>query len=397
MLCTMNLHRTLLASVLGLALWVPASFAQIAEQPTAPEPDDNRNLLFGGDPELKFDSIEYDFGRILDDKEVEGEFRFKNAGKAPLKIADVRASCGCTVPEMSKKEYAAGEPGVVKFKFNPHGKQGQQAKSITVTSNDPKSPSLVLTLKANITAIVMVDPPQLFMGQVEKRTEIHKTTVIYGRKEDFKVLEATNTGPDVLKIVVGEPKRQKFNGEDVTAVEIAVDLKPDAVVGRHQCNIGVKTNESARAFVTVPVMVEVMGDLNTNPARLALGVIEIDKPYQGETKIARKDGKPFKITETKAVSDAGGELGMKIDAVPSPDGNGYTIKLSGATGDKPARFSGKLVIGTDVVGEERVEVPYYLTVRAKPGTTPPAGPARPRSESAPNLPQSPTVAPANPK
>ena len=81
------------------------------------------------------DGMDKDFGKIVEGKNLEVSFRFKNVGDKPLVISNVSASCGCTVPETPKKPYQPGETGVIKASFNSAGKSGAQAKQVNVFAN----------------------------------------------------------------------------------------------------------------------------------------------------------------------------------------------------------------------------------------------------------------------
>jgi len=81
------------------------------------------------------DGMDKDFGKIVEGKNLEVSFRFKNVGDKPLVISNVSASCGCTVPETPKKPYAPGETGVIKASFNSTGKVGSQSKQVNVFAN----------------------------------------------------------------------------------------------------------------------------------------------------------------------------------------------------------------------------------------------------------------------
>ena len=76
-----------------------------------------------------------DFGKIKDGEILNVSFRFKNTGSKPLVISDVKAGCGCTIPETPKKPYAPGETGEIKATFNSAGKVGSNSKPIYVTAN----------------------------------------------------------------------------------------------------------------------------------------------------------------------------------------------------------------------------------------------------------------------
>ncbi len=109
--------------------------------------------------EMTFESeTEYEYGKIVHQGNGIHEFSFKNTGKGPLIVTNVKSSCGCTVPTYPTKPIKEGETGIIKVKYNT-SRIGVFTKSITVHSNAVNSP-LKLIIK----------------GEVEKPTE--KTTSI---------------------------------------------------------------------------------------------------------------------------------------------------------------------------------------------------------------------------
>ena len=84
---------------------------------------------------LEFEQTRIDFKPADDARSVDVEFRFKNTGKDPVKVAEVVTSCGCTVPKLDKKDYAPGETGILKVHFEIGGRQGLQSKGITVRTD----------------------------------------------------------------------------------------------------------------------------------------------------------------------------------------------------------------------------------------------------------------------
>lgn len=82
------------------------------------------------------DSTFIDLGKIKEGQVVEVSFRFKNTGSKNLVIANVSASCGCTVPEKPEKPYTPGEEGVIKAKFDSRGRpKGEARKTVYVDAN----------------------------------------------------------------------------------------------------------------------------------------------------------------------------------------------------------------------------------------------------------------------
>lgn len=87
--------------------------------------------------EIKFDKTVINFGKFSEaSPKVSGVFTFTNTGDAPLIINQAVASCGCTVPEYTKKPIQPGQKGEIKVTYNGTGKfPGPFKKSITVRTN----------------------------------------------------------------------------------------------------------------------------------------------------------------------------------------------------------------------------------------------------------------------
>lgn len=89
-----------------------------------------------------------DFGSINMGETTKVIFRFKNTGNHPLILADVKAGCGCTVPDYTKGAIAPGAQGEVMGAFDSKkAHEGIVRKSIFVTTNthDKTNHTLIFT------------------------------------------------------------------------------------------------------------------------------------------------------------------------------------------------------------------------------------------------------------
>jgi hypothetical protein len=78
----------------------------------------------------------FDFGNISEfGGSVRHEFKFINKGIAPVRIIDVKTSCGCTSTNWTVNEVNPGDTGSVFAVFEPEGRQGAFEKNISVMSN----------------------------------------------------------------------------------------------------------------------------------------------------------------------------------------------------------------------------------------------------------------------
>lgn len=102
-------------------------------------------------PAANFTETSHDFGEMKQGDKKEHTFTLTNSGKSDLHIRRVRSSCGCTAVAPSTKVIAAGQSAPIKVTFDSRGKRGRQSKSITVITNDPKTPTSTLRISSNVT------------------------------------------------------------------------------------------------------------------------------------------------------------------------------------------------------------------------------------------------------
>ena len=100
-------------------------------------------------PEIEFEKIVHDYGDVPYNGNGECEFRFTNTGDTPLVIQKPKSSCGCTVPSWPDKPILPGESDVIKVNYRT-SRCGSFNKTVTVTSNAIKNPSVVLRIKGRV-------------------------------------------------------------------------------------------------------------------------------------------------------------------------------------------------------------------------------------------------------
>jgi hypothetical protein len=89
-----------------------------------------------GKPVINFPEKEFHFGTLKTTAGVVShDFVFSNTGKIPLIINEVKASCGCTVPEWPREPVLPGKKGIIKVTFDPEKQSGSFTKTIQVSSN----------------------------------------------------------------------------------------------------------------------------------------------------------------------------------------------------------------------------------------------------------------------
>ena len=130
----------------GAADSTAATAATGAEGATTAEPVSTMPLT-----SAEFLEESFNFGEVAEGDKVVHTFKFKNTGSNPLRVNNVKASCGCTSPDWSKEDVAAGAEGFVTVEFDSKGKRGTQKKSVTVTFENTDPKNKILSFNCEVT------------------------------------------------------------------------------------------------------------------------------------------------------------------------------------------------------------------------------------------------------
>ena len=156
-----------------------------ANQPEAVVPSKARIL---------FDSNAHDFGKIPPDVVNECKFNFKNVGEDILKIDRLQGTCKCTVPDLSKKDYAPGESGVITVQFHSPKFNGPTSQHVFVFSNDAQTPKAELEIKAFVELAVQPSPENTTLSLVDPNAGADPITIMSNDGERFAVTNIESTG-----------------------------------------------------------------------------------------------------------------------------------------------------------------------------------------------------------
>ncbi|MBS1537889.1 MAG: DUF1573 domain-containing protein [Bacteroidetes bacterium] len=149
----------------------------------------------------------HDWGKVkAKDSPLKTVVKIKNIGDQVLNITDVHPGCGCTkTADLDKKELQPGEIASTEISLNLGASSGPITKSVSITSNDPTSPSKVLMLKADITRDINITPSPYFafsgltIGMPATAT-VHLQN---NSQEDVTIGEITTTNGLILNIAKG--------------------------------------------------------------------------------------------------------------------------------------------------------------------------------------------------
>ena len=316
-----------------------------AVEPGAPEP----KATTGKQPKIVFEEKEYDFGKPMGVDKVEHVYKFRNDGKADLKVDKVNTTCGCTAALLSSNVIPPGGKGEVTATFTVGSRQGQQTKHIYVLSNDPNTPRETLTLKGFITPPVNVEPASIFL-QPKDTVSMKAVKISQTMNEELKLGEVTSR----LNLVNTQIKEQPpENGKKCYSLEIS--LKPDIDAGKYFENVTVATNCAAKPKIDIPVRITVRGDIEASPNRINLGSISTGQEVSRPITVSNTKGQSFKVERIEVENK---DFTVRPESSTASAAS-HTFTLTG----KPSAQSGgvrtKIVFYLDHPKQKKVEVTAY--------------------------------------
>ena len=134
---------------------------------------------------LTFEKTEIKHTATHDETETAADFKFKVTGGKPIKILDIQTYCSCLKAKTKdgRMEFKDGEEGIIETAFLLGTFDGEVAKQVVVTTDDPAQREITLTAKVTIPPIFKVEPESLVwtMGD-DPKSKTMKFTVL-GDKE----------------------------------------------------------------------------------------------------------------------------------------------------------------------------------------------------------------------
>jgi len=135
-------------------------------------------------PRIEVDNATFQFGRVTEGRNssVKSKFTLKNTGTSPLRISNVRVSCGCTVLSY-ENIIAPGAASVIEPVVNIAGfRAGFINKTVTIISNAANNPSLTLFIQADIVPAI-----EIFETYLTFERNTAKTLSLASAKKDLTI------------------------------------------------------------------------------------------------------------------------------------------------------------------------------------------------------------------
>lgn len=260
---------------------------------------------------IVFEQPIHDFGPVAPGSSNTCEFKFKNKGTGTLKIEKISKTCGCTVFELEKMEYAPGEEGTLKVKFNADKGVGVRTRHLYIFSNDRDNPRAELTIKAAIVKKVTYEPDRLSFAIKGEKSNVAELTILSTDDKPFAITSFNSTADAVIAEFDATKNASKF------VLQTKIDTK----------KMGANTNGRIEIHVTHPecssitVPFSIVPNLRVDPPAINILNAEPGKPEKKELWVLSNYDENFEISSIES------REGIIKVADKEKDGNRYKINL----------------------------------------------------------------------
>jgi Protein of unknown function (DUF1573) len=302
-------------------------------------------------PKIQFDSRVYDYGKVGPGQRLPGQFKFKNAGDAPLVIARVEKCCGATT-ELDKNEYAPGESGVLHVVYMSSRLAGTMTKRLYVDSNDKETPRAMLTIKAEIVLKVTYEPRSLRLMLNKENAGCPNITLTSTENKPFSISSFKATNNCLTAQIDPNAKATKF----VLEPKANMEKLEKSRVGR--ISIGLAYPQPGTPPGTISIFFQAMSRFTIRPSMLVVLYNDPNQPVRRLLWVTNNYGGEFEVES--AVSKEGHIKVLSQNKV----GNRYqfSLEVTPPGGANVRRFSDTLAI--TLKGGQTLDVPCRGIYRA---------------------------------
>ncbi len=98
---------------------------------------------------VQLNKTSHSFGKVEKGQVVKHEFTIQNTGKSDLSIQTVQSGCNCVAYTVSSSSIEPGAKATIELRYSPIA-AGAQNETVTIYSNDLRTPATKFTLQANV-------------------------------------------------------------------------------------------------------------------------------------------------------------------------------------------------------------------------------------------------------
>ncbi len=313
-----------------------------------------------GQPRAVVDEPIFDAGKVEKGGEINHDFVIRNTGDAPLRIEEVRPACGCTVADYDET-IAPGASGKVHAVLDTTDQDGGISKGLTVITNDPENPRLILTIKAVVAPVIYMRPGFARFVQSQGSGVGQVDQIIFA--DEFEGLEVVDIeSPYPFLTAEAREATEEERIEEASGKQWVVSVKLDydqAPVGSLADYLRVHTNHPKQEVVSVPVSGFVRPMYVLTPSEADFGEIEVEEDGTWAAMILKN----FAAEDMSPTLDDASSLPEGVDVKLSPveEGREYRLEITLGEDLPKGAFNDVIRLHTGLEKKPTIEIPLTGT------------------------------------
>ena len=252
---------------------------------------------------------------------------------------------------LSEKVIPPNGEGEIKVTYSAGRRSGSQSKSVSVHTNDPENPKVMLKVHGQIKEAVVCNPSRLNFGNiVQGDSQARKIIVTAGEGEKAKVKDVESLSEHLKTDLSKNPEGEGY--------VVNVTLSPDVPRGRFSGQLRINTDNEHAPQITVSATANITGEIVVTPDRITL-------VYQKEEDNA---GTTFSINKEREGAVAITKIECDVDHVITKlltitEGKRYKVEVNATDQITMGRSSGTITLHTDSQDDPEIKVPLTVIVR----------------------------------
>jgi hypothetical protein len=300
----------------------------------------------------------WDAGVVNRGDVVSHDFEIRNVGTETLHLREVRATCGCTVANFDAA-IPPGQSGKVTVEVATAEFRGPTAKDVTVFTNDPVTPTITLTVRADVQPSVDLQPGYFRLMTVEGAENVVGTQTVWSTdRNDFEVLEVRSPLPQLEVTFRPASEQEREPTGRGKQWLIVASLRGDAPVGALQGDVVVRTNHPEHEELAIPIAGYVRPILAASPPVADFGAFAPTEPRRGSVIVTNNGETP--LTVVSAESDV---PGLAAQVATREAGKKFDVNLTFTPGTTRGPIAGTLRVRTNSTTHPVLEIPVRGEVR----------------------------------
>lgn len=157
---------------------------------------------------------------------------------------ELRTGCDCSAALVGPRDVPPGGSGLVQARCATDANAGPQRYTVTVYSNDPEAPAVVLALTGTVAVTAAAEPARVYLGIVAPGVGAAQQVALRAGSDALRFVGASTDAPQLTVRIGDGPAGGRI---------LVIGTAPAAPTGPFQAVVRVHTTDPTRPFIGVPV------------------------------------------------------------------------------------------------------------------------------------------------